>query len=77
MLEGQTTSVEGIFKTIRSLGDIICNHKIEIHEVDQEQAGLLEYILCFNSKTKTRSNEDKNTKIMFLMVKKIFMKVQN
>ena len=59
------------------MGDIIYNHKIEIHEADQEQGGLLEYILCFNSKTKPRSNEDENTKIMFLMVKKIFMKVQN
>ena len=40
-----------VFKTIRSFGDSIYNHKIEIHEANQEQADLLEYILNFNNKT--------------------------
>ena len=32
-----------VFKTIKSFGDSIYNHKIGIHEVNQEQADLLEY----------------------------------
>ena len=44
-----------VFKTIRSFGDSVYNHKIE-------QADLLECILSFNNKTKPRSNEDKNKK---------------
>ena len=46
-----------VFKTMRSFGDSIYNHKIEIHEANQEQADLLEYILSFNNKTKPRSDE--------------------
>ena len=37
-------------------------HKIEIHEVNEEQADLLEYILSFIGKIKPRSYEDKNGK---------------
>ena len=66
-----------VFKTIRSFGDSIYNHKIEIHKTNQEQADLLEYILSFNSKTKLRSVEDKNKKMMFLIVQEIFMRVEN
>ena len=51
-----------VFKTIRSFGYGICNHKIGIHEANQEQADLLESILSFNNKTKPRSDEDKNKK---------------
>ena len=51
-----------VFKIIRSFGDSIYNHKIEIRKANQEQADLLEYILSFNNKTKPRSNEDKNLK---------------
>ena len=66
-----------VFKTIRSFGDSIYNHKIEIHKTNQEQADLLEYILSFNNKTKLRSVEDKNKKMMFLIVQEIFMRVEN
>ena len=38
------------------------NHKIGIHEANQEQADLLKYILSFNNETKPRSNENKNKK---------------
>ena len=60
-----------VFKTIRSFGDSIYNHKIEIHKTNQEQADLLEYILSFNNKTKLRSVEDKNKKMMFLIVQEL------
>ena len=66
-----------VFKTIRSFGDSIYNHKIEIHKTNQEQADLLEYILSFNNKTKLRSVEDENKKMMFLIVQEIFMRVEN
>ena len=67
-----------VFKTIRSFRDSIYNNKIEIHEANEEQADLLEYILSFNSKTKPRSDEDKNkNKMMFLIVQEIFMRVEN
>ena len=49
-----------IFKTIRSFGDSIYNHKIEKNEVNQEQADLLEYILSFNGKNRSKSDKDKN-----------------
>ena len=45
-----------MLKTIRYFGDSIYNHKIEIHEANQEWAGLLEYILSFIFKTKPRSD---------------------
>ena len=41
-----------IFKTIKSFGDSIYNHKIEIHEANQGRADLITYILSFNNKTK-------------------------
>ena len=66
-----------VFKTIRSFGYGICNHKIGIHEANQEQADLLESILSFNNKTKPRSDEDKNKKVTFLIVQKIFMSVED
>ena len=47
-----------IFKTIKSFGDSIYNYKIEIHEANQEQADLLEYILSFNSKAKPMSDDN-------------------
>ena len=47
-----------IFKTIKSFGDSIYHYKIEIHEANQEQADLLEYILSFNSKTKPMSDDN-------------------
>ena len=49
-----------IFKTIRSFGDSIYNHKIEKNEANQEQADLLEYSLSFNGKNRSRSDKDKN-----------------
>ena len=49
-------------KTIRSFGDGFHNHKIGIHEANQEQDDLLEYILSFNNKTKPRTDEDNNKK---------------
>ena len=66
-----------IFKTIRSFGDSIYNHKIEIHEANQEQVDLLEYILSFNNKTKPSSDKDKNIKMMFLIVQQIFVRIEN
>ena len=48
-----------IFKTIRSFGDDIYNSKITINEADQEKSDLVEYILNFNNKAKTKNKEDK------------------
>ena len=55
----------------------IYNHKVKIHEANQEQADLLKYILSFNNKTKPMSDKDKNKKMMFLIVLKIFVRVEN
>ena len=66
-----------IFKTIRSFCDSIYNNKFEMHEVNQDQDDLLEYILDFNSKTRPRPNEDKSKKKMFLIRRKFFMRVEN
>ena len=52
----------GIFKKTRSSGFSIYNHKIEIHEANQEQAAFIEYILNFNNKIKPRSDKDSNKK---------------
>ena len=49
-------------KTVRSFGDGFHNLKIVIHEANQEQDDLLEYILSFNNKTKPRTDEDNNKK---------------
>ena len=51
-----------VFRTVRSFVDSIYNNKIEIHQANQEQADLLEYILSLNNKTKLRSDENKNKK---------------
>ena len=51
-----------VFRTVRSFVDSIYNNKIEIHQANQEQADLLEYILSLNNKTKLRSDGNKNKK---------------
>ena len=51
-----------VLKTIRYFGDSIYNHKIEIHETNQEQADLLKSLSSFNNKTKPTSNKSKNEK---------------
>ena len=51
-----------IFKTIRPFGDDICNSKATINEADQEQSDLVEYILNFNNKTRTKNRNDKKKK---------------
>ena len=66
-----------VFRTVTSFGDIIYNHKIEIYKTNQEHADLLEHILSFNNKTKPRSDEEKNEKMMFLIVQKISVIVEN
>ena len=48
-----------IFKTIRSFGDDIYNSEITINEADQEQSGLVEYILNFNNKARPKNKDDK------------------
>ena len=63
-----------VFKTVTSFDNSIYNHKIEIHETNQEQADILEHILRFNKQTKTRSDEEK---MMFLIVQKIPVRVEN
>ena len=45
---------------MRSFGDSICHGKTKIHEANQEQADLLEYILDLNCKTRPKSEEGKN-----------------
>ena len=66
-----------IFKTTTYFVLSIYNRKIEIHEANQKQADLTEYILSFNHKTKQRSDENKNKKMMFLIVQKISISVEN
>ena len=66
-----------VFKTVTSFDNSIYNHKIEIHETNQEQADILEHILRFNNQTKTRSDEEKIEKMMFLIVQKIPARVEN
>ena len=66
-----------VFKTVTFFDDSIYNHKIEIHETNQEQVDILEHILSFNNKTKARSDEEKIEKMMFLIVQKISVRVEN
>ena len=66
-----------ILKTIRSFGDDIYSIKITINEADQEQPGLVEYILNFNSKTRPKNKDDKKKKKIFLIAQKIFIMVEN
>ena len=66
-----------IFKTTRYFVQSIYNRKIEIHEANQKQADLIQYILSFNHKTKKRSDENKNKKMIFLIVQKISISVEN
>ena len=66
-----------IFKAKRSLGENIYSGKITINEADQEQADLVEYILNFNNKARTENRDDKKIKKMFLILQKIFMRVEN
>ena len=65
------------FKTIRSFGENIYSSKITINEADQEQADLLEYILNFNNKARPKKRMTKKIRKMFLILHKIFMRVEN
>ena len=51
-----------MFKTTRSFGDDIYSSKITIHEADQEQSDLVEYILNFNTKARRKNKDDKKNK---------------
>ena len=60
------------FKAIRSL------MKIAINEVDQEQDDLIEYILNFSDKARTKNRDTKkNKKKNVLNTAKIFIIVEN
>ena len=63
-------------KTIWSLGENICSDKITTNKADQEQADLLEYILNFNNKAWPRNKDDKKNKRMFLILQKVFIRVE-
>ena len=51
-----------IFKTIRPFGEDIYSSKITINEADQVQADLVQYIVNFNNKTRSKKKEDKINK---------------
>ena len=51
--------------------------KLKIHDASLNQVDLLEYILDFDNKTRPRSSEDKNKKMMFLILQKTFVTVEN
>ena len=65
------------FKTIRSFGENIYSGKITINEADQEQANLLKYILNFNNKARPKKRMTRKLNKMFLILQKIFMRVEN
>ena len=48
------------FETIRSFGDNIYTGKITINETERDQSNLLENMVEFNDKSRTRSTEDKH-----------------
>ena len=50
------------FKAISFFGNDTYNNRIDIHEADQEQADLLDYLFDFNSNTKPKSKNEKNRK---------------
>ena len=50
------------FEAIKSFGDSIYNKKISIDEAEMEQTNLLENILDFSSKSRPRSEKDKDKK---------------
>ena len=64
------------FKTKRSLVKNIYSGKITINEADQEQADLVEYILNFSNKARPKNRGDRKFKKMFLILQKIFMRVE-
>ena len=66
-----------VFKTIRSFGENIYDSKITINEADQEQADLLEYILNFNNKARSKNKNNKKILKMLLILQKIFMTVEH
>ena len=65
------------FKTVRTVGENIYSGKITMEEIDEEQSNLIEYILSFNNKARTKNRDDKKTKKMFLILQKIFMIAEN
>ena len=50
------------FKTISFFGNDTYNNRIDIHEADQEQVDLLDYLFDFNSNTNPKSKNEKNRK---------------
>ena len=66
------------FKTIWSFDENIYSGKITINEAGQEQADLLEYISNFNNKARPNNkNDKKKNKKVFLILQKIFTRVEN
>ena len=47
------------FKTIRPSGENISSNKITINKANEEQADLIEYIINFNNKARTKNKDDK------------------
>ena len=56
---------------------IFYSGKITMDKADQEQSGLIEYILDFNNEGRTKNDDEKNKKKMFLILQKIFMMAEN
>ena len=65
------------FKTIRSLVQNIYSSKITMDEADKEQSDLIEYILNFHNKARSKNRDDKKEKKKFLILQKIFMMAEN
>ena len=50
------------YKMIRSFGENISTGKINIDEVEMDQSSLIENMVKFNNKSRSRSKEDKEKK---------------
>ena len=46
-------------------------------EADKEQSDLIEYILNFHNKARSKNRDDKKEKKKFLILQKIFMMAEN
>ena len=62
---------------IGSFGESTYNHKVNVTEAEGDQSNLLNNIVEFNDKSKTRSKEGNNKKRHTYEVHMLFMRVGN
>ena len=64
------------YETIRSFGESICPHKININEAEKNQCNLLENVVELNNKSRPKTKKIRIKKIL-MIAHMLFMKVEN